>query len=239
MKNEINEVHEAANEKVSGSNLEERKIVVPGEVITSGDDFLPGEWTFREDDNIIANRYGLAEQVGRVIKIIPLSGAFTPRRNNVVLGRVTDITHNGWLIDIDYANKGFLPVAESPRYINKHEMDQYLAIGDLVSGKIWSISGRGIDLSFKGKGLGKLEEGFAFRITPSRVPRVIGREGSMINLIKEKTGCNISVGQNGWIWVKGENIDSEIRARKSIEFIADKVYIGGLTEKMEEWFEKN
>jgi len=100
MKNEINEAHEAADEKVSGSNLEERKIVIPGEVITSGDDFLPGEWTFREDDNIIANRYGLAEQVGRVIKIIPLSGAFTPRRNNVVLGRVTDITHNGWLIDI-------------------------------------------------------------------------------------------------------------------------------------------
>ena len=58
----------------------------------------------------------------------------------------------------------------------------------------------------------------------------------MINLIKEKTGCSITVGQNGWVWVKGENTDSEIKARDAINFIADKVYIQGLTEKMEEWF---
>ena len=91
----------------------------------------------------------------------------------------------------------------------------------------------------KGKGLGKLEGGFIFRIIPSRVPRVIGREGSMVNLIKEKTGCNITVGQNGWIWIKGPNTDSEIKARRAIEIISEKVYMGGLTEKMENWFEEN
>jgi len=64
------------------------------------------------------------------------------------------------------------------------------------------------------------------------------RLDSVINLIKEKTGCQITVGQNGWIWVKGPNTDAEIKARRGIEFIAEKVYIDGLTEKMEEWFEK-
>ena len=242
MKNEINEAHEAAEKVVSddaSNNKEKRKIVVPGEVIISGEDFLPGEGTAREGNEIIAHRYGLAEKIGRVVKIIPLSGAFIPRKNNVILGRIVDYTFNGWLIDVDYAGNGFLPIAEAPRFINKNEMDSFLAIGDMIAAKIWNVSGKGVDLSLKGKGLGKLEGGFVFRISPSRVPRIIGREGSMINLIKEKTGCTITVGQNGWIWIKGNNIDDEIKARKVIEFVADKVYVDGLTDKVEEWFEKN
>ena len=231
MSNEINNVQENSDEK--------RKIVIPGEVIFSSEDFLPGEGTRREGEDIVASKYGLAEKVGRVVKIIPLSGAFTPRKNNVVLGRVVDLTYNGWLVDIDYAGNSFLPIADAPRFINKHEMDQFLAIGDMVSAKIWSVGARGADLTLKGKGLGKLEDGFVFRINPSRVPRIIGKEGSMINLIKEKTGCNITVGQNGWVWIKGKETDSEIKARNAINFIADKVYIQGLTEKMEEWFGKN
>ena len=241
VKNEINEAHEA-DKKVSSDNskkAEKRQIVVPGEVIISGEDFLPGDGTRREGNDIVSNKYGLSEKVGRVVKVIALSGAFIPRRNNVILGRVIDYTHSGWLIDIDYAGNAFLPVAEAPRFINKNELDSFMAIGDMVSAKIWSVSGRGVDLSLKGKGLGKLEGGFVFRINPSRVPRIIGREGSMINLIKENTGCNITVGQNGWIWVKGDSLDNQIKARKAIEFIADKVYISGLTEKMEEWFSSN
>ena len=237
--NEINEAHEAG-EKISSDSLKEkRKIVVPGEVIVSGDDFLPGEGTRREGDDIIANKYGLSEKIGKVIKIITLSGAFTPRKGNVILGRIINYTHNGWLTDIDCAGNGFLPVAEAPRFINKNELSSFLAIGDMISAKIWSVGGKGIDLSFKGRGLGKLEGGIVFRISPSRVPRIIGREGSMINLIKEKTGCNITVGQNGWIWVKGNSIEDEIKARQAIEFVSDKVYIDGLTEKVEAWFEGN
>jgi exosome complex component RRP4 len=164
---------------------------------------------------------------------------FIPRRNNVIIGRVTDITFKGWLLDIDSASNGFMPIEESPRFIRKEEMDQFLAIGDVVAAKIWSVNARGIDLTLKGKGLGKLEGGFIFRVIPGRVPRVIGREGSMINLIKEKTGCTVTVGQNGWIWIKGPSIDSEIKARKVIEFIVDKVHVEGLTDKVEEWFENN
>lgn len=227
------------NTITSEDSSKKRKIVIPGEVIVSGEDYLPGEGTRREGQNLISSRFGLAEESGRLVKVIPITGAFVPRRNNVIIGRVTNITFNGWVIDIDYASSGFLPIDESPRFINKSEMDQFLAIGDVVSGKIWSVNARGIDLTLKGKGLGKLEGGFVFRVSPNRVPRVIGREGSMINLIKEKTGCNISVGQNGWVWIKGNDIDSEIKARKAVEFVTEKVYVEGLTEKMEAWFEKN
>ncbi len=236
MKNEINEAHEAEE---TDSKATERKIVVPGETIVSGEDFLPGEGARREDENVLASRFGLAEVSGRVVKVIPLFGAYIPRRGNVVIGRVTDLTMRGWIIDIDSASNAFLTVEEYPKYVNKNEMDQHLKIGDTVVAKIWTINQRGIDLSMKSRGLGKLENGFIFRIIPARVPRVIGREGSMINLIKERTGCTITVGQNGWVWIKGNDIDSEIKARKAIEFVSDKVHVDGLTEKMEGFFEEN
>lgn len=238
MKKNITETEELSSgtgEEVS----KKRKIVVPGEIIVCGEDYLPGEGTRREGENVLASRFGLAEEAGRVVKVVSITGAFIPRRNNVVIGRVTNITFNGWVVDIDSASSGFLPIDESPRFINKNEMDQFLAIGDVVAAKIWSVNSRGIDLTLKSKGLGKLEQGFIFRVSPNRVPRVIGREGSMINLIKEKTGCNITVGQNGWIWIHGSDMDSQIRARKAIEIVTDKVYVEGLTEKMEAWFEKN
>lgn len=221
----------------SGEEVKKRRVVVPGEIIVSGEDYLPSEGVRREGNDIVANRFGMAEESGRVVKVLAITGAYIPRRNNIVIGRVTNITMNGWVVDIDYASSAFLPIDESPRFINKSEMDQFLAIGDVVAAKIWSINGRGIDLSLKSRGLGKLEGGFLFRVTPNRVPRVIGREGSMIGLIKDKTGCDIVVGQNGWIWVNGE-IDSQIKARKAIEFVTDKVYVEGLTDKMEAWFEQ-
>lgn len=241
MKNLINEAHEANSEGASDMPevVKKRKVVIPGEVIASGEDYLPSEGTFRDGNDVIAARYGLSEEAGRVVKVIPITGAFIPRRNNVVLGRVVDITFSGWLIDIDCAQSAFLPIDESPRFINKNEMDQFLAIGDCVAAKIWSVKPKGIDLSLKSRGLGKLENGFMFRISPNRVPRVIGREGSMINLIKEKTGCDITVGQNGWIWLNGQNVDAMIKARKVVEFIADHFSSEGLTEKVEEMLNGN
>jgi len=235
--NRINE--ELAEEGISSEEHSKRRPVVPGEVIVSGEDYLPGDGAKREGNDIIATRFGLAEESGRVVKVIAITGAFIPRRGNVVLGRVTDITFHGWVIDIGSASEAFLPIEESPRFVSKAEMDQFMAIGDIVAAKIWSVKSKGIDLTLKGKGLGKLEGGFVFRINPNRVPRVIGKEGSMINLIKDNTSSNITVGQNGWIWIYSDSIDNGIKARRAIEFVVDKVHIEGLTEKMEEWFREN
>lgn len=221
------------------SEQKKRRVVVPGEVIISGEDYLPSEGTRREGNDIVASRFGLAEEMGRVIKVMSVTGAFVPRRNNIVMGRVIDITFSGWLVDIDCASSAFLPLEASPRYVTKHEMDQYLAIGDTVMAKIWAVKAKGIDLSLDGHGLGKVEGGFMFKISANRVPRVIGREGSMVNLIKTKTACNIAVGQNGWVWIQGPTIEAEVKARKAVEYVVDNFFVQGLTEKMEQWFQEN
>ena len=117
MKKITEQAHEAEEETYSEDVPKKRKVVIPGEVIVSGEDFLPGEGAKREGNDVIATRFGLAEEAGRMIKVIAITGAFIPRRNNVVIGRVTNITMNGWVIDIDWASSAFLPIDESPRFI--------------------------------------------------------------------------------------------------------------------------
>jgi exosome complex component RRP4 len=113
-----------------------------------------------------------------------------------------------------------------------------MGIGDMVVAKIWGINKRGIDLSLKSRGLGKIEEGIIININPNKVPRVIGKEGSMISLIKEETGCQITVGQNGIIWIKGDDVGKEIKAKEAINFIVEKSFVPGLTEEIKKFFEE-
>lgn len=218
--------------------MTERKVVIPGEVIASGEDYLPGDGTEKRDKDIVSIKFGLAEEVSKLVKVIPLSGGYEPRRGNVIIGRVEMLTMNGWIINFGNSENGFLPLMEVPRFVNKGALDEVMSIGDMAIVKIFSIKGRNIDLTIKSRGLGKIEEGMIFRTNPSKVPRIIGKEGSMIKLIKDNTGCNISVGQNGFIWVKGDKIEDELLAKKSILFIAEKSFISGLTEAVEKWFKE-
>lgn len=213
-----------------------RKIIIPGEVIVKGDDYLPGEGTEKKGDEIIALQYGLAEESNRLVKVIPLSGVYQPRMGNVVIGRVENITFNGWLIEIGASEHGFLSLTEVPRYVNKGGLDEVMDIGDMAIAKIVGINKRGIDLSIKSRNLGKIEDGMILKINSHKVPRVIGKEGSMVKLIKDETGCNITVGQNGLIWIKGDNIEKELLAKKAILFIAEKSFIHGLTEEVKKLF---
>ena len=76
----------------------ERKIVIPGEIIMSGESYLPGEGTEKEGNDIIALRYGLAEETNRLVKVIPFSGVYHPRRGNVVIGKINN-HHFQWMAD--------------------------------------------------------------------------------------------------------------------------------------------
>lgn len=216
-----------------------RQIVIPGEVIVKGDDYLPGDGTEKTSDGIVALKFGLAEEINKLVKVIPLSGTYHPRRGNVVIGKVEMLTFNGWVIDIGAPENAFLAIAEVPRYVHKNNLEEVMDIGDMVVAKIWNINKRGIDLSLKSRGLGKIDEGMIVQVNSNKVPRIIGKEGSMIKLIKEKTGCSITVGQNGFVWIKGDKTEDELFAKRAILFVAEKSYISGLTEEVEKWFEEN
>lgn len=217
----------------------ERKVVIPGEIIIENEDALPGENTEKKDGKVISLRYGLAEDQNNLVKVIPLSGVYNPRRGNIVVGKIENITQNGWIVDIGTADSAFLSVAEVPRYVNKDAMEEVFRIDEMVIAKIWSMGKRGIDLSIRSKGLGKISEGLIFKINPNTVPRVIGREGSMIKVIIEGTGCQIDVAQNGFVVIEGENTDAEVFAKKVIDLITEKPFVSGLTDKITKFLEEN
>ena len=130
----------------------DRKVVIPGEMIIESDDYLPGDNTEKRDGKIYSLRYGLCEESRNLVRVIPLSGVYEPRRGNIIIGKVENVLGNGWLIDIGAADSAFLNIMEVPRYVNKDAMEEVLAIGDMVLCKIWSIGKRGIDLSLKNRG---------------------------------------------------------------------------------------
>jgi exosome complex component RRP4 len=213
-----------------------RQIVIPGEVIKSGMDFLPGENTEKRGDDIVALRYGLSEENNNLVKVLALSGKYIPRRGNTVIGKVEMITFNGWVIDIGMADNAFLSLMEVPRFVNKNALNEVMDLGDMVVANISSVNKRGTDLTLKDRGLGKFDEGMVIQINPNKVPRIIGKEGSMIKLIKDQTGCSIIVGQNGFIWIQGDTIEDELLAKKAMGFISENSHISGLTDAVAKWF---
>ena len=231
-------------EQEIGRNMEEdydekeREIVTPGETIVSGSDYLPGEGTRRDGDEIVAERFGLIEHSGKLIKVIPLSGVFIPRRGNVIIGQVSDISFNGWMTDINAPQSSFLPLSEVPRYIDKNNISEFLDIGDFFSAKIIGIKQKGIDLTLDYKGLGKLDGGMIIFINPNKVPRVIGRAGSMIKLIKDETNSRITVGQNGLVWIRGDKVEDELLAKKAVMFVAENSFVSGLTDKVQNYLKQ-
>jgi exosome complex component RRP4 len=218
-----------------------KEIVVPGEIVATGDDYLPGDWTIKEGENIVAIRLGVLEKSDRLVKIIPLSGVYIPRRGNVVIGEIVDMNYSGWSVEVGGPYGAFLTLKEVPGYVEESEMESVYGIGDLIVVKVFNVKRTAVDLSMKTRegGLGKIKDGIIVRVNPHRVPRIIGKEGSMIKLIKDATNCNITVGQNGLIWIKGDKTEDNLFAKRAIDFIVEHTTSEGLTDRVEKWLKEN
>jgi exosome complex component RRP4 len=217
---------------------ENRTLVIPGETIVSGNSYLPGDGTYRDGEDVVAAKFGIPETNDKQVRIIPVSGAYFPRRGNTVIGTVVDVTFNGWLIDFGGSSNAFLSLNEVHRYVNRNELNDFLDIGDSAVVKVWDVKAKGVDVSMKMRGFGKVEGGMLFNVNPNKVPRVIGREGSMVKMIKAATGVNITVGQNGVVWVKADDIEKELNAKKIVEFVVANATMSGLTEKTEDFIKE-
>ena len=219
--------------------IQERSIVIPGETLAEGMDYLPGDNTYREDDKIYSKILGLANVSGRVIRITPLGGPYVPKIGDKIIAKVTDITMSGWRAETNTAYMAMLNVKDATsRFIKKEEdLSQIIAIGDYIIVIIINVTSQNlIDLTMREPGLHKITGGRVIKINCQKVPRVIGKQASMINMIKEKTGCEITVGQNGLIWIKGTP-EGELKAEKAVKLIEEKSHLEGLTDKVQKFLE--
>jgi exosome complex component RRP4 len=218
--------------------VENKKIVVTGQVLSEDMGTVPGKNTFRIGEKIIAKRTGLTDIRGRVIKIIPLSGGYIPEYNNEVVGKIIETQSTGWQVDIGAPYVAYLPLTEYSRaYMDTRRTDttDLMREGDLVFVRVIKYTGtKSLLVSMRGRKYHKLSDGVLKKITPQKVPRLIGKKGSMITLIKDHTKTTIFVGPNGWVWVKGSNPEDELKAIKAIELVEANSHKQGLTEKIEQ-----
>ena len=215
----------------------ERKQVLPGDVIARGNHRY-GNYIEKRGDEYIALRVGVAEVTHEGLKLNPASGPYLPRSDDQVIGKVVDINGFGWVVDINSCFDGFLPASFvfgrdfSPA---THDLSSKFRVGDVIGARIESFDrSRDPQLSIRGEGYGKIPEGEIIKIAPTKVPRLIGRRGSMINLISERTGCDVKVGQNGVVVVVGPP-EGIVKTAYVIRMIEKETHGAGLVGKVEQY----
>ena len=220
--------------------VESKNVAVPGEMLAKGMDCIPSFGTYRDGENIYASRLGLISIEGKVIKIIPLSGAYVPKKGDVIIGKVIDILLAGWRLDIGSAYTGYLSLKDGTQdFVSKGtDITKYFNFDEYLMSSIINVTTQNlVDLSMKGPGLRKLSGGRIVCVSCHKVPRIIGKHGSMVSMIKNATNCKILVGQNGFIWIDGEP-ESEVIATKAIRKIEELAHVSGLTEMIKVFLEK-
>jgi exosome complex component RRP4 len=217
--------------------FENRDLVVPGDPLFEGR-IRTGDNTYRSQGKVSATHIGLVNYNRDTVSVIALEAGFNPLTGDLVIGNVTDIALGKWIVDIDAASDADLnvPDAIDVPFRTDINMPSILDIGDTVIAKIVDLDRRRTPiLSILGRGLGKVTEGFIMRLTPSKIPRLIGKKGSMVNMILKETRCNIVIGQNGRILIHGRTREQERMAVSVIEKIEREAHISGLTNRVQEY----
>lgn len=215
--------------------FERRQIVTPGDLIAEGD-YVAGENAYTEDNKIYASRVGIVEYENKKINIVALRAFYIPKIGDIVIGTVIEVGFSGWTIDINAPYSALLRASEvlsRPFRPQKDELSQVLSMGDLVVAKITSFD-RSHDpqLSVSEPGLGKITRGQIIRVTSTKIPRIIGRKGSMVSMITQETGCQIILGLNGVILVTAKNPEDEELALMAIRKIDEESHTSGLTDRI-------
>ena len=215
---------------------ERKQLVGPGDVLADGP-YFAGENTYRDGSKICSSRVGMAEVIGNKLVVMPFKGAYIPRLDDIVLGRVTDIGMSGWPVDICSPYPAMLPASETPMHRGRdsvrHDLRTIYGVGDLMIAQVIAFDRtRDPLLTTKGRGLGKVSSGLVARIAPTKIPRLIGKKGSMITMLKKETGTDIVPGQNGVVLVTGRNPDQERIAVEAIYMIEREAHTTGLTDRV-------
>jgi exosome complex component RRP4 len=211
-----------------------REVVIPSQLLGSTQQHKAGYGTFVENGNIYAERLGILNKHVEYINVSPLKGRYSPIAGDFVIGIVEEALQSGWLIDINAPYPALLHVTETPWKVDFGDAEKYLNCSDAIMAKILSVDeSKKLQVTMNDRNLFKIKTGNILDVEPSKVPRIIGKDGSMIDLIKKYTRCRIFVGQNGRIWIEGDDAGIA-RVTYIIDIIENESLSYGLTKKIEE-----
>jgi len=213
-----------------------RKLVIPGDYLGNGQ---AGHGTYAMDGKVYSKFIGLAEDRDDRHLVIQLTGAYSPKRGDGVIAKIVEIIFQKWIADINSPYEAVLPLSEAVEGfvdLTKDDLTKHFNYNDLIFAEISNVNRqKQVQLSMRSQKCRKLWGGRLIKVTPAKVPRIIGKQGSMVEMIKKLTGTQIVVGQNGIVWVRGDNEDLAAEAVLTIEKLSHKSgltdYIKGMLEE--------
>ncbi len=211
-----------------------RRFVIPGETVARGNVRAESN-VMRVGDKIVSTRVGMAEVAHDGVRVVPLSGPYIPRIDDLVVGKIIDYSAFAWEADINSCFFGILPAQSvfgrdySPA---KDSLTDRLAVGDMLAAKVIAFDRtRDPLLSISGPGLGRIPRGQTVKISPAKVPRLIGKKGSMIRTIEQGSNCRMLIGQNGVVVIVGSSEDI-LRAVKAVNLVEEQAHSPDLTDRV-------
>jgi len=200
-----------------------KRIVIPGELITEQKKKV-GENIYIKDNVIYSSVLGLLNETDDFVSIVPLNGPYIPQENDAVVCVVRNITANGYIIDVNSHSDCFLP---------KSIITRELKIGQMLFARVKGTDGVEVsDLD----NINILPDGLIYPVSSVKIPRIIGKNDSMLNILKKYTSSNILVGRNGWIWYVSKNGSL---LESALSLIVNNSQKSNLTNTIEEYLKNN
>ena len=222
--------------------MSQNQFVIPGDVIVTGS-YTPQQNVILDGDKIMSTAIGFYEIEDNRVNVIPLTGLYTPKVDDLIIGKVMSHSALSWDVDINSYYTGMLPASDifGRDYLpSKDDLSLKLCVGDIISTRIINAGGsRGPLLSISGQNLGKIDSGELVKISPTKIPRLIGKHGSMIQTIEASTNATITIGQNGLIVVSSDETNGLLKALTAIRMVEEQAHLANLTEKMKKMLESD
>ena len=218
--------------------MSENQFVLPGDVIVTGD-YRPEQNVILEGNRLMSTAIGFSEIKDDLVTVTPLAGLYTPKTDDLVIGKI--VSHNAlsWEVDINSYYSGILTASDifgkdySP---SRDDLSLKLKTGDIILARIANVNSRDPLITITGENLGKIDSGELIKISPTQISRLTG---SMIQTIEASTNATITVGQNGLIILKCDNSTGLKKAIASIKMIGMAQYDANLEEKIQNILDEN
>jgi len=219
-----------------------KRHVLPGDFITTAPLRLQNNVVL-EGKRIISTTIGLSDVSDDSVRVISLTGVYLPKTDDLVIGTIQYIHGNSWFADINSCYQGMLlgqDVFGRGSYPTKSEMEERLSKGDIIFAKIANSDRQREPLiSIADQSLGKIDSGELVKISPAKIPRLIGKHGSMIQTIEGSTNATITVGQNGLVVVSCDETNGLLKALAAIRMVDEQAHLVNLTDKVKKMLESN
>ncbi len=194
-----------------------KKIILPGDALP--DDLAVAHYTCINNGSVVSKVVGVYDDERK--EIVPLEGAWHPRVGSSIVGIIASVGRNTCSIDLKHSSYGILVNDKMSRYSPK--------VGDVIESVVRSIERKNVPVMDRAR----LIDGSSWLVyvKPSKIPRVLGRNNSMLKQIEELTQTRIIVGLNGFVAISGKGINPAVASIRKIE---SEAHTSGLTDKIKD-----